>query len=60
MDRYTDITRTITRSDGSVKVYGHNTSGELLTVVLRRNVNDRWVITEIATRARVTNVFPVR
>lgn len=58
MNRYHDITRTIMRSDGSAKVYGHNTSGELLTVVLRRNVDGKWTIAEIATRARITHVFP--
>lgn len=54
------IAKTVYRSDGSVKVYGSNTNGQLLTVVMERNRRGHWTITEIATAGIVTGIFPAK
>lgn len=58
-ERLSNITKTIQRSDGSTKIYGHNTSGELLTVVMRKDIAGQWQIVEIAVKGRITGYFPV-
>ena len=61
MEQFNDITKTITRSDGSAKIYGHTQTGELLTVVMTKNLCDgNWSITEIAKAGRVTHVFAAK
>lgn len=54
------IDKTLRRSDGTVKIYGINKDGKLLTVVMEKTVNDKWEITEIAVGGRITGWFPVR
>lgn len=61
MEKLNDITRTITRSDGTAKIYGHTKTGELLTVVMTKNLCDgNWSITEIAKAGHVTHVFAAK
>lgn len=61
MTQLNEVTKTIIRSDGTAKIYGHTMTGELLTVVMTKNVSDgNWSITEIAQAGRVTHVFKSR
>lgn len=53
------IEKTLRRSDGTVKIYGINKDGKLLTVVMEKTA-DRWDITEIAVGGRITGYFPRR
>ena len=59
MKPYKEIAKTITRSDGSTKIYGHNTDGDLLTVVMRKNSQDQWDIAEIAVKGKI-QMFPLK
>lgn len=45
--------RSITRSDGSVKVYGHTTDGELLTVVMVKNDSGYYDTVEVKIAGQV-------
>lgn len=45
---------TLMRSDGSAKVYGRTKQNELLTVVFRKDRDDRWTIKEIAVSGKLT------
>ena len=45
--------RSIARSDGSVKVYGHTTDGELATVVMVKNDSGYYDTVEIKIAGQV-------
>lgn len=54
------ICKTVTRSDGTMKIYSINTQGKLLTVVMVKDSRGNWTITEIAVEGKITGMFPVK
>lgn len=53
------VEKTLLRSDGTVKIYGINRDGKLLTVVMEKTAGG-WDITEVAVGGRITGYFPRR
>ena len=53
------VEKTLLRSDGTVKIYGINRDGKLLTAVMEKTAG-RWDITEVAVGGRITGYFPRR